>query len=137
MLGVRCRPYLAYLVNLNTLRLNSYSLRSYGADKLLNLLSNDLMNLNTKVRLLIIATLFAYIIVNLYLAILIGYLVAITIAIPFVIMPIQWFISSKASKLIYETSQIKDKRIGICKEKLQGIKMIKLYGWERIFKRKI
>jgi ATP-binding cassette subfamily C (CFTR/MRP) protein 4 len=50
-------------------------------------------------------------------------------------VPLSNFISKRNGKLVEEINTYKDKRIQITTEVIEGIKFIKLYGWEIAFKK--
>jgi ABC-type multidrug transport system fused ATPase/permease subunit len=60
-----------------------------------------------------------------------------TFIVPLVVFPITYFISTKIKDFILRINVNKDSRIKLCSEIIEGIKFIKLYGWETAFKKKI
>ncbi len=52
-----------------------------------------------------------------------------------IIIPFINCISKKNGETIDEVNQYKDKRIKITSETIEGIKFIKMYGWEMAFKK--
>ncbi len=58
----------------------------------------------------------------------------VAIGVIVVLLPIQALISINNSKLIQQVNVPKDKRVKVCTEIIEGIKYIKLYGWEIAFK---
>jgi ABC-type multidrug transport system fused ATPase/permease subunit len=60
-----------------------------------------------------------------------------TLVVPLVVFPISLFISRRIKDYILRINVSKDGRIKLCSEIIEGIKFIKLYGWEMAFKRKI
>ncbi|KAL1440438.1 hypothetical protein MTO96_009478 [Rhipicephalus appendiculatus] len=51
----------------------------------------------------------------------------------YVLAPLQYWICTKLSELQKESLSISDKRIKHTSELLQGIKLLKLHGWERVY----
>lgn len=51
-----------------------------------------------------------------------------------ILIPLQLFVGKINGSLLVEVNVYKDQRIKICTEIIEGIKFIKLYGWEIAFK---
>jgi len=60
---------------------------------------------------------------------------ALGMAIVLLVLPISNFISKYNGKLLQEINVYKDRRIKTTTEVIEGIKYIKLYGWEIAFRR--
>jgi ABC-type bacteriocin/lantibiotic exporter with double-glycine peptidase domain len=60
---------------------------------------------------------------------------ALGMAIVLLVLPISNFISRYNGKLLQEINVYKDRRIKTTTEVIEGIKYIKLYGWEIAFRR--
>jgi ABC-type multidrug transport system fused ATPase/permease subunit len=60
---------------------------------------------------------------------------ALGMAVVLLVIPISNFISRHYGKLLQEINIYKDKRIKTTTEMIEGIKYIKLYGWEIAFRR--
>lgn len=62
-----------------------------------------------------------------------GYSALVGAATIYVLAPLQYWICTKLSELQKESLSISDKRIKHTSELLQGIKLLKLHGWERVY----
>ena len=69
--------------------------------------------------------------------IMVGWPAIFTFIVPLIIFPIVLAISRKIKQYIVLIAISKDKRIKLCSELIEGIRFIKLYGWEMAFKKKI
>ena len=56
------------------------------------------------------------------------------IAVIIVFLPLQFMVGNINGTIIERINIYKDKRINVCTEIIEGIKFIKLYGWEIAFK---
>ncbi|EGR28863.1 hypothetical protein IMG5_167720 [Ichthyophthirius multifiliis] len=61
----------------------------------------------------------------------------LSIAIIFIILPIQLFLGYKQKKIISLKNIMTDKRLNLINECVQGIRLIKMYGWEQVFSQRI
>lgn len=62
-----------------------------------------------------------------------GYSALVGAATIYVLAPLQYWVCTKLSKLQKEALSISDKRIKHTSELLQGIKLLKLHGWEKVY----
>lgn len=62
-----------------------------------------------------------------------GYSALVGAATIYVLAPLQYWICTKLSELQKESLSISDKRIKHTSELLQGIKLLKLHGWEKVY----
>ncbi|EEC13789.1 ABC transporter, putative, partial [Ixodes scapularis] len=62
-----------------------------------------------------------------------GYSALVGAATIYVLSPLQYWVCTKLSKLQKEALTISDKRIKHTSELLQGIKLLKLHGWEKVY----
>ncbi len=69
--------------------------------------------------------------------IMVGWPAIFTFIVPLIIFPLVLAISRKIKQFLALIAISKDKRIKLCSELIQGIRFIKLYGWEMAFKKKI
>jgi ABC-type multidrug transport system fused ATPase/permease subunit len=66
-----------------------------------------------------------------------GWPAIIGISVPLLIFPLQTYIGKKNGELLQKVNINKDQRVKVCTEIIEGIKFVKLYGWELAFKRMI
>ncbi|KAJ3130188.1 Canalicular multispecific organic anion transporter 2 [Nowakowskiella sp. JEL0407] len=55
----------------------------------------------------------------------------------FIILPLQYFLAFKASKISYATTELITKRVHMMSEILTAIKLIKFYAWEPFYKTRL
>lgn len=80
---------------------------------------------------------FAFTGITIILILRLGWPGVIGIIIPILVFPIQNYISKKNGQLLEKVNVNKDLRVKICTEIIEGIKFVKLYGWELAFKKMI
>lgn len=105
--------------------------------KITNLLSNDLGVIEQRMITIMMSTSFPVMLVGItvILVVRIGWVGIVGIVIVLLIVPISKKISEKNGETIQKVNEFKDKRVQITTETIEGIKYIKLYGWEIAFKR--
>ncbi|XP_062618978.1 multidrug resistance-associated protein 1-like isoform X2 [Saccostrea cucullata] len=68
---------------------------------------------------------------------LLGYAMFVGCGVMVLLVPLNAFLASKSFRLMQEQMKVKDGRINILSEVINGIKVLKLYAWEMTFKNKI
>ncbi|CAH1101123.1 unnamed protein product [Psylliodes chrysocephalus] len=134
--GMRVRVGLSSLVYRKLLKLNQSSLNKSPAGKLVNLLSNDLQRLDTCSQFLHYmwimpfqaAVCFYILYQNLGIAAVAG-----TVALIIEGIPIQGYFSKLQGKLRSKIAEKTDLRVKLMNEIVSGIKVIKMYAWEKSF----
>ena len=117
--------------------LSSYVIKSSQLGKLINLLASDMSVIKFRLGTLMNLISFPISIIGIttLLIIQIGWPGIAGIVTILLIVPISNGISKRNGTIIQEINVFKDKRIKMTTEIIEGIKFIKLYGWEIAFRR--
>lgn len=128
---------LAMLLYSKISKTTSYVMKSSELGKITNLLSNDLGVIEQRMITIMMSTSFPVMLIGIttILIIRIGWVGIIGIVMILLIIPLSKKISEKNGETIQKVNQFKDRRVQITTETIEGIKYIKLYGWEIAFKR--
>jgi ATP-binding cassette subfamily C (CFTR/MRP) protein 4 len=120
-------------------RLTSFTAKSAELGKIINLLSSDFNSIETKLPFIMAGLIFPFALIGgtIIICLRVGWGGIFTFIVPLVVFPIVIFISKKIKDFILKINVSKDGRIKLCSEIIEGIKFIKLYGWEMAFKKKI
>lgn len=76
---------------------------------------------------------FAFVGVIIILTLRLGWPGVLIVCVVLLIVPIQFFISKVNGNIISKINKNKDSRIKVSTQIIEGIKFIKLYGWETVF----
>ena len=120
-------------------KLTACMLNSSELGKVTNLLSNDLSVIESRLIYLFQSLAFPVILLGftIVLVIRLGWFSLVGMAIVLLQIPISNRISKKNADIITEINEFKDSRVEVTTEVIEGIKFIKLYGWELPFKNMI
>ncbi len=137
VLASRIKSSLAMLLYAKISSLTSYVIKSSQLGKITNLLASDLGVIEMRLATFIIAFSFPIYAIGTtaLLVTRLGWAGVIGIILVILSVPLSNCISRRNGALIQEINVFKDKRIQITTEVIEGIKYIKLYGWEIAFKR--
>ncbi|XP_072025399.1 ATP-binding cassette sub-family C member 9-like [Amphiura filiformis] len=135
VIGVHLRSAMQAIVYEKSLRLSNLSGSSLTVGEITNHMSTDAMNLlffaqkmqltwSVPVRLIIVMSLLYYYV---------GISAILGLVSVFLLLPLQAIIVKKSSKHQKEALGHADDRLKKCSEMLNGIKLLKLYGWEDIY----
>lgn len=135
----RIRSGLILLMYAKVSRLSAFNSKSSELGKIINLLSSDFNSIETKLPYLMAGLVFPFAVIGgtIIICLRTGWGGIFTFIVPLVIFPIAILISRKIKDSIQRINVSKDGRIKLCSEIIEGIKFIKLYGWEMAFKKKI
>ena len=118
-------------------KVSQYMAKSQRLGKIINMLSNDFNIIDAKSRMFFGAFSAPIIFVGV-IAILItrlGWPGVICPLVIIVLIPVQILIGKMNGSILQDINVHKDERVKLCTEIIEGIKFIKLYGWEVAFKR--
>ncbi|KAK3702318.1 hypothetical protein RRG08_008706 [Elysia crispata] len=134
-LGMKIRVGLCSMIYKKSLRLSNKSLNESSVGQIVNLMSNDVSRFDR-------ATIFLHylwigpiqVIIGLvYLWYRFGLAVLSSLILVVLLMPLQFFMGDVFSKLRRKTAVHTDKRVKVMNEIISGIRIIKLYCWEKPF----
>lgn len=136
-LATNIKSALAVLLYSKISKLTSYVIKSSEIGKITNLLSSDLGIIEQMLPISMNASNFPVVMVGstVLLILRLGWPGVIGIALVFLIVPISFCISRSNGSLYQEINIYKDKRVQATTEIIEGIKYIKLYGWEIAFRK--
>ena len=120
-------------------KISQYTAKTQELGKIINMLSNDLNAIELKGPLFFSSLITPLALIGIV-AILItrlGWAGISCLGIIIILMPIQACIGKINGRILEKVNASKDKRVKMCSEIIEGIKFIKLYGWELAFKRLI
>ncbi|CAG9809558.1 unnamed protein product [Chironomus riparius] len=137
--GMKVRLATCSLIYRKSLRLSSTALGNTSVGKVVNLLSNDVSRFD------IVSVVLHYMWAAPLLAIIVGALLYIQVGIGgligmlviAVVTPLQSWTGKLASKFRLQTAIRTDERVRLMDEIVNGIQVIKLYAWEKSFKKLI
>ncbi|KAL4483821.1 hypothetical protein ABPG72_006196 [Tetrahymena utriculariae] len=117
-------------------KLSNFAVRSANLGKVINLVSSDMNTTELKFIYLfqMIVGVYTIIIALIVLAFRLGPLGMLSIAFLVIILPIQSLIGKLASRYTSKRVQKSDERIKLINEIIEGIRIIKIYGWEEAIK---
>lgn len=118
-------------------KMTSFSIKSAEIGKITNLIANDLGIFSMRFVNFIFAASFVILCIGLtvLLIVRIGWAGVISVVIVLLYLPLTNKISQANGEFIKEINGFKDRRVKITTEVIEGIKYVKLYGWELAFKR--
>lgn len=135
ILSVKIKSLLAMILYSKVSSLTSYTVRATQIGKITNLLSNDLGALYAKLPILLDC--FSFPLYGLGITLLLiywfGWAGIIGLMIVSLSLPISNFISKQNGEIMEKVNVYKDERIHKISEVIEGIRFIKLYGWEIAF----
>lgn len=117
-------------------KISQYTAKTQELGKIINMLSNDFNTIETKSPIFFASMITPFALAGI-IAILItrfGWPGILILCVIFFFLPFQILVSKMNSTIIQKVNIYKDKRIKVCTEIIEGIKFIKLYGWEIAFK---
>ncbi|KAL4437733.1 hypothetical protein ABPG74_012408 [Tetrahymena malaccensis] len=117
-------------------KLSNFAVRSANLGKVINLVSSDMNTTELKFIYLfqMIIGVYTIAIALIVLAFRLGPLGMLSIAFLVIILPIQSLIGKVASRYTSKRVQKSDERIKLINEIIEGIRIIKIYGWEEAMK---
>ncbi|EDV19525.1 uncharacterized protein TRIADDRAFT_51152 [Trichoplax adhaerens] len=137
--GMRLRTAIISIVYRKSLKLNSIAKRQSTVGEIVNLMSVDaqrFMDLTTYLHMIWSAP-FQIAVCMYFLWDTLGPSVLAGLGILILMIPINAYLSMKIRQLQVRQMKLKDERIKLMNEVLNGIKVLKLYAWEKSFIRKI
>lgn len=139
MLAPKIKATLSMFLYCKISMLSSFTLKASHYGTIINIIANDLTCLDERISFLYYFNVFFIVIIGFTLIIIkiIGFLGLISVFVILLIIPITHFISKLNITILSRLIALKDKRIQISSELIEGIKYIKLYGWEFPFKKQI
>ena len=139
IISCRIRAGLILLMYTKVSRLTAFTAKSAELGKIINLLSSDFNSIETKLPFILAGLMFPLGVIGgtIIICLRVGWGGIFTFIVPLMVFPLSIFISRRIKDYILRINVSKDGRIKLCSEIIEGIKFIKLYGWEMAFKRKI
>ncbi|KAL7034207.1 hypothetical protein ACKWTF_007899 [Chironomus riparius] len=137
--GMKVRLATCSLIYRKSLRLSSTALGNTSVGKVVNLLSNDVSRfdiVSVFLHCLWLAPLLT-IVVGVLLYLQVGYAGLIGMLVIAVVTPLQSYTGKLSSKFRLQTAIRTDERVRLMDEIINGIQVIKLYAWEKSFKKLI
>lgn len=118
-------------------KLSQHTAKSQELGKITNILSNDFNLIELKGPILFQALIVPFLVIGVIviLVIRLGWPGIIGPLVALIMIPIQFYVGKINSDLLKEVNVYKDKRVKVCTEIIEGIRFIKLYGWEIAFKK--
>uniref|UniRef100_K1QJA3 Multidrug resistance-associated protein 1 n=1 Tax=Magallana gigas TaxID=29159 RepID=K1QJA3_MAGGI len=138
-LGVRVRATLMSALYRKVLKVGNISRQKSSVGEILNLMSVDTSTISDSMPLIgmwfesLLEIMFSLY----FLYEILGYAVFAGCGLMVLLVPVNAYLSSKSFKVIEDHMKLNDDRIKLLSEVINGIKILKLYAWEMIFKDKI
>ncbi|XP_008207016.1 probable multidrug resistance-associated protein lethal(2)03659 isoform X1 [Nasonia vitripennis] len=134
-LGGRVRVALSTLIYRKTLRLSKTAIGNTTSGKIVNLLANDITRLDyALVNINLLWTMpFCLVIIGIVLYTRGGWSALAGMLAIFILVPIQVYLTHLSNKYRKQSTQKTDERIQLLEEVISGIKIIKMYAWEKPF----
>lgn len=137
LLTGRVRSAFIYLLYERVSHLSQFMVRNTNMGKIINLLANDFNTMEVKLLFVFMLVAFPFVLFGtaVVLVFRLGWLGLLCIGIPLVIIPFQGMIGKKNGEIFTSLNVEKDTRVKTTTEVIEGIRFIKLYGWELAFNR--
>jgi ATP-binding cassette subfamily C (CFTR/MRP) protein 4 len=118
-------------------KMTSFSIKSAELGKITNLIASDLSVFSLKIVNFIFAASFVNLCIGISALLIwrIGWVGIISVVIVLLYLPLTNKLSEVNSEFVKEINQFKDRRVKVTTEVIEGIKYVKLYGWELAFKK--
>lgn len=135
--GMKMRIAMCSIIYRKSLRLSNGSLGNMSVGQVVNLLSNDVSRLDSSIVLLHYLWLgpIETVIVSYLVYCEIGWPSFVGVAIMLSFVPMQGYLGHKSSAFRWKVARKTDERVRLMNEIIQGIRVIKMYAWERPFGR--
>ena len=135
ILSSRLKAQMIFMIYTKISKISMFSVKSQEMGKIMNLLSNDFNIIESKVPMIFssLVSPIAFIGVIIILTFRFGWPGVIIICVVLVIIPLQVLVSKINGNIISKINKNKDSRIKVSTQIIEGIKFIKLYGWETVF----
>jgi ABC-type multidrug transport system fused ATPase/permease subunit len=137
ILASKIKASMALLLYAKVSKMTSYVIKSTEIGKITNLIATDLGVVEMRLMTVLMATSYPLFLVGITILLItrIGWAAIVGIIIVLLFIPITGMISKKNGDTIVEINKHKDRRVQITAETIEGIKYVKLYGWELAFRR--
>jgi ABC-type multidrug transport system fused ATPase/permease subunit len=137
ILASKIKASLALLLYAKVSKMTSYVIKSTEIGKITNLIATDLGVIELRLVTVMMATAYPLFLCGITILLItrIGWAAVVGIVIILLFIPITNMISKRNGDIIVEINKHKDRRVQITAETIEGIKYVKLYGWELAFKR--
>jgi ATP-binding cassette subfamily C (CFTR/MRP) protein 4 len=135
---VNVKSCLSMLLFSKIVNMTFFSLKSQtDIGKLANLLVNDMVSIEIRITLFLNTFTFPLVLLGTttLLIIRVGWVAVVGVIIVILFIPISNLISSHNGDVIGKENTLKDRRVDLTTDLIEGIKYIKLYGWELAFKK--
>ena len=139
LIAPKIKAGLAMFLYLKLSTIVSLTERTKQLGTVTNLITNDLSTLDERASSIAFLVPFLITIVGTSIIMVskVGIAGMFAIALILLILPVTHFLSKFNEKIVAKLTHLKDKRIKLTAELIEGIKYIKMYGWELSFKKKI
>jgi ATP-binding cassette, subfamily C (CFTR/MRP), member 4 len=139
VLGARLKSGLSMLLYAKVARMTSFSLKSAQMGKVTNLISNDLGNFVLQISNMAVIPPIPLMLIGsaIVLVLRIGWAGLLGVLVIVMMIPLSNIISQWNGGVRQEINHFKDQRINVTSETIEGIKYVKLYGWELAFRKLI
>ena len=123
------------LFYVKTMGLISYNIKNQNIERLINSISSDFNIIGQTLGYLIIAlrTPIKFIGITLFLIVKLKWAGAVAALIMLMTIPVYYLVGKKTGDIMGEVNNLKDQRIKFYTQIIDGIKFIKIYGWEVAF----
>ena len=136
ILQCKIKPALLGLLFKKITKITQYKAKSQELGKIINMLSNDFNVMEVKGNIFLgsVSSPILFVGTIIILITRLGWIGVICPLVIAVFIPIQVFIGKMNGSILQDINVYKDERVKLCTEIIEGIKFIKLYGWEIAFK---
>jgi ATP-binding cassette subfamily C (CFTR/MRP) protein 4 len=132
----KARSGLMLLIFSKLSRVSQYTVKNQEVGKIINMMSNDFNIIEQKGPWLFFSLVSPILIIGTIVILLfrLGWPGLICPFVSVILLPLQFWVSNVNGKIMKDINTNQDKRIKITTEIIEGIKFIKLYGWELAFR---
>ena len=136
LLATKIRSALIGLIFKKLTRISLYTAKTQELGKIINMFANDFNLIELKGPWFFAASAMPIVVVGaiILLIVRLGWFGLISPAIVIVCIPLQILVGKLNGGILTKINKFKDERVKMCTEIIEGIKFIKLYGWEMAFK---
>lgn len=133
------RSELIFIVYTRLTKLSQYTAKTQELGKIINLLSSDFNTIEVKSQIFFVSLVTPFTLIGVIVALVfrLGSPGLIIFVVILLFLPLQNFIGKRNGAIIQGINVYKDRRVKLCTEMIEGIKFIKLYGWEIAYERMI
>lgn len=137
LIGTKIRSALIGIIFKKLTKISLYTAKSQELGKIINMFANDFNVIELKCPWFFAASPTPIVVIGSIVLLItrLGWFGIICPAIIIVFIPLQILVSRLNGGILKNVNIFKDDRVKMCSEIIEGIKFIKLYGWEMAFKK--